>query len=90
MLQWADGYRPDVIEGRWVIETQHHRASWEVIVEPDFSGPGVVKVNIMAKWTRGNDSDGVGDTHLPCTEPVRHLPVHSARCRTLSLRPRSV
>jgi Domain of unknown function (DUF4258) len=36
MLQCPDGYRPGVIEGRWVIETRHHRASWEVIVEPDF------------------------------------------------------
>ncbi len=36
MLERANGYRPDVVEGRWVIETRHRRASWEVIVETDF------------------------------------------------------
>ena len=35
MLEHAGGYRPDVIEGRWVIETRHTRKNWEVIVEPD-------------------------------------------------------
>jgi hypothetical protein len=36
MLERADGYRPDVVEGRWVIKTRHRRANWEIIVEPDF------------------------------------------------------
>ena len=35
MLQYATGHRPDFVEGRFVIETTHARASWEVIVEPD-------------------------------------------------------
>lgn len=35
MLERARRYRPDVIEGRWVIETRHRRRKWEVIVEPD-------------------------------------------------------
>lgn len=35
MLEKAHGYRPDVVEGRWVIETRHRRRRWEVIVEPD-------------------------------------------------------
>src|SRR2546428_12378323 len=35
MLQQATGYREDVVEGRWVIETRHRRKAWEVIVEPD-------------------------------------------------------
>ena len=35
MLEHAGGYRADVVEGRWVIETRHNRKDWEVIVEPD-------------------------------------------------------
>jgi hypothetical protein len=35
MLETARGYRPDVVEGRWIIETNHRRRLWEVIVEPD-------------------------------------------------------
>ena len=35
MLERAEGYRVDVVDGRWVIETRHHRKYWEVIVEPD-------------------------------------------------------
>ena len=35
MLERAGGYRVDVVDGRWVIETRHHRKDWEVIVEPD-------------------------------------------------------
>ncbi len=35
MLERARGYRPDVVEGRWIIETSHRRERWEVIVEPD-------------------------------------------------------
>jgi hypothetical protein len=34
MLQKACVYRPDVVEGRFVVETEHKRALWEVIVEP--------------------------------------------------------
>jgi hypothetical protein len=40
MLERATGYRPDVLEGRWAIETRHRRRPWEVIVEPD-PGPTV-------------------------------------------------
>jgi hypothetical protein len=35
MLENARGYRADIVEGRFVIETEHKRARWEVIVEPD-------------------------------------------------------
>lgn len=35
MMQAAEGYREDIVEGRWVIETRHKRKRWEVIVEPD-------------------------------------------------------
>jgi hypothetical protein len=35
MLQHARGHRADIVEGRFVIETEHKLARWEVIVEPD-------------------------------------------------------
>ena len=35
MLEHALWYRPDVIEGRWVLQTRHRRKDWEVIIEPD-------------------------------------------------------
>ena len=35
MLERAAGYRADVVEGRWVIETRHNRKDWEAVVEPD-------------------------------------------------------
>jgi len=35
MLENAEAYRLDVVEGRWIIETRHRRNPWHVIVEPD-------------------------------------------------------
>ena len=35
MLEHASGHRPDIIEGRFVVEARHAGQSWEVIVEPD-------------------------------------------------------
>ncbi len=35
MLETATGYRDDIVDGRFIIETRHRRAAWEVIVEPD-------------------------------------------------------
>lgn len=35
MLQRAHGFKDDVVEGRFVIATDHRGAAWEVIVEPD-------------------------------------------------------
>ena len=35
MLERAKSYRPDIVEGRWIIEASHRRRSWDVIVEPD-------------------------------------------------------
>lgn len=35
MLERAKSYRPDIVEGRWIIEALHRRRSWDVIVEPD-------------------------------------------------------
>jgi hypothetical protein len=36
MLETARGYREDpVMAGRFIVETQHGGAEWEVVVEPD-------------------------------------------------------
>ncbi len=35
MLEHAAGHRPDILEGRFVIEAKHGGQPWEVIVEPD-------------------------------------------------------
>lgn len=35
MLEVATGHREDVVTGRFIIETRHRKADWEVIVEPD-------------------------------------------------------
>jgi len=35
MLEHASGHRPDIVEGRFVIEVRHAGQAWEVIVEPD-------------------------------------------------------
>jgi hypothetical protein len=35
MLERATGFRPDVVDDRFVVETRFRAASWEVVVEPD-------------------------------------------------------
>jgi hypothetical protein len=35
MLEYATGFRRDIMAGRWVISSHHQRHPWEVIVEPD-------------------------------------------------------
>jgi hypothetical protein len=35
MLEYATGFRRDIIEGRWVITSRHRRRYWDIIVEPD-------------------------------------------------------
>ncbi len=35
MLERGATYRPDVVPGRFVIESAHDERRWEVIVEPD-------------------------------------------------------
>jgi len=44
MLERARGYRPDIIEGRWVIVTVFRRRTWEVVVEPDVGARRLVVV----------------------------------------------
>jgi hypothetical protein len=35
MMERARSFRKDVVDGRWVIVSTHHRRKWEIIVEPD-------------------------------------------------------
>jgi hypothetical protein len=35
MLEQASDYRPNHIEGRWMILTRHNGRQWAIIVEPD-------------------------------------------------------
>ena len=49
-LQQATGYREDVVEGRWVIETRHRGKAWEVIVEPDQERRLLVVVTAYPVW----------------------------------------
>ncbi len=50
MLERASGYREDVIDGRWVIETKHRGKAWVVIVEPDFERQLLVVVTAYPVW----------------------------------------
>jgi hypothetical protein len=44
MLERARDYRPDFVEGRWIIATSHAHLAWEVIVEPDYETERLVVV----------------------------------------------
>ena len=44
MLEHAHSYRPDIVEGRFVIDTRHGKSAWEVIVEPDSIGRLIVVI----------------------------------------------
>jgi hypothetical protein len=35
MLEHASGHRADILEGRFVIDSQRAAKDWEIIVEPD-------------------------------------------------------
>jgi hypothetical protein len=35
MLEHASRHRPDILEGRFVIDSRHAAKAWEIIVEPD-------------------------------------------------------
>ena len=50
MLFRATAYRPDIVEGRWVVVTRHRRRAWEVIVEPDFSTTLLVVITAYPVW----------------------------------------
>jgi hypothetical protein len=50
MFEKATGYREDIVDGRWVIETKHNRRAWEVIVEPDDDFKVQVAVTAYPVW----------------------------------------
>jgi hypothetical protein len=50
MLTRALGLRPDIVDGRWVVEARHARRCWEVIVEPDPDAELLVVVTAYAVW----------------------------------------
>jgi hypothetical protein len=50
MLEHARGYRPDIVEGRWVVITLHRRQTWEVIVEPDFNTKRLLIITAYPYW----------------------------------------
>lgn len=44
MLSVASRLHRDIVPGRWIVETRHRRAPWEVIVEPDADAHLVVVI----------------------------------------------
>ncbi|MCJ7674396.1 MAG: hypothetical protein MUO33_04495 [Sedimentisphaerales bacterium] len=50
MIEHSRGYRPDIVEGRWVIVTLRRRRTWEVIVEPDFDAKRLVVITAYPYW----------------------------------------
>ncbi len=51
MMTRAKSCQPDIVKGRWVIGTRHHRHPWEVIVEPDGLLKILVVVTAYPIWT---------------------------------------
>lgn len=50
MLHYAKNYKVDLVEGRWIIETQHNHHPWEVIVEPDGFEKVLVIITAYPVW----------------------------------------
>ena len=50
MLQRASGYREDVVEDRWIVETRHRGRAWEAIEEPDRERYLLVVVTAYRVW----------------------------------------
>ncbi len=46
MLERATGFRPNVVEGRFMIDVRHHARPWTVIVEPDPEAKVLVLVTV--------------------------------------------
>lgn len=44
MLAHARDYHPDVVDGRWVIETSLRKRQWEIVLEPDFGSKRLVVI----------------------------------------------
>jgi len=56
MLEYANGYHRDIVQGRWVILTTYQRSRWEVIVEPDFDSQLLVVVVTLQQRGTMKDS----------------------------------
>ncbi len=52
MLQQAQTYRRDFVEGRWIIETRHGLRAWQVIVEPDSQSEFLVVITAYPVWEK--------------------------------------
>jgi hypothetical protein len=50
MLGHSKDYRPDVVEGRWVVVTTYRRRTWEVVVEPDVDTERLVVITAYPCW----------------------------------------
>ena len=50
MLERAVGHRANVVSGRWMIQTTHHRRPWEIVVEPDLERRLLVVVTAYPVW----------------------------------------
>jgi hypothetical protein len=48
MLERASSFRPDAVLGRFIVETVHADARWEVIVEPDAAAEILIVVTAYA------------------------------------------
>ena len=44
MLEKARSLGPDVIEGRWLVQTRHRGSPWEIVVEPEIRRKLVVVI----------------------------------------------
>lgn len=52
MLEYAISCHPDIVEGRWAIQTRHRRHPWEVIIEPDSSVELQVVITAYPIWKK--------------------------------------
>ena len=52
MFQRGRDYKKDIVEGRWVISTQHRQHAWEIIVEPDAIESFLVIVTAYPVWKK--------------------------------------
>jgi len=50
MLHHSSTYRKDIVEGRWIIVSQHRYHPWEIIIEPDFLEKLLVVITAYPVW----------------------------------------
>jgi hypothetical protein len=50
MLEHSQDCKPDIVDGRWVIETVHEKRTWEVVVEPDVDAERLVVITAYPRW----------------------------------------